>query len=149
MPPNKRLPPPVFRRVPFWEYGGLKPILPFLGGRSDAARRVVILPFALPVDAHVVANDGRWRCIATVSSPMPTVGARIIFRNAKIPPPTPPPDARTVPTTHATHQWRPRGLYICARSRCARGVANTKDSSSWLFAVSTSCPVPLHSARPS
>ena len=62
-------------RIPFWEYGGLNPILPFLGGRSDAACRVVILPFALPVDAHVVANDGRWRCIATVSSPMPTVGA--------------------------------------------------------------------------
>ena len=27
--------------VSFLEYGGLKPILPFLGGRSDAARRVV------------------------------------------------------------------------------------------------------------
>ena len=71
----KRLPPPVFRRVPFWEYGGLNPIRPFLGGRSDAARRVVILPFAVPVDAHVGANDGRWRCIATESPPMPTVGA--------------------------------------------------------------------------
>ena len=30
------------------EYGGLKPILPFLGGRSDAARRVVILLAAVP-----------------------------------------------------------------------------------------------------
>ena len=28
--------------VSFLEYGGLKPILPFLGGRSDAACRVVI-----------------------------------------------------------------------------------------------------------
>ena len=53
------MPPPVFRRVPFWEYGGLNPIRPFLGGRSDAARRVVLLPFALPVDAHVDANGGR------------------------------------------------------------------------------------------
>ena len=32
----------AFRRGSLLEYGGLKPILPFLGGRSDAARRVVI-----------------------------------------------------------------------------------------------------------
>ena len=30
-----------FWRVPLLEYGGLKPILPFFGGRSDAACRVV------------------------------------------------------------------------------------------------------------
>ena len=29
------------------EYGGLNPILPFLGGRSDAARRVVIFLHAV------------------------------------------------------------------------------------------------------
>ena len=31
----------------FLEYGGLNPILPFLGGRSDAARRVVVFPHAV------------------------------------------------------------------------------------------------------
>ena len=41
------------------EYGGLNPILPFLGGRSDAACRVVVPSFAVHVDAHVGANDGR------------------------------------------------------------------------------------------
>ena len=34
--------PRAFRRGSLLEYGGLKPILPFLEGRSDAARRVVI-----------------------------------------------------------------------------------------------------------
>jgi|GEM_PF-6916712 len=33
---------------PFLECGGLKPILPFLGGRSDAACRVVLCPSRLP-----------------------------------------------------------------------------------------------------
>gem|GEM_PF-6699170 len=32
----------AFCRGPLLEYGGLEPILPFLGGRSDAACRVVI-----------------------------------------------------------------------------------------------------------
>ena len=32
-----------FAAVSLLEYGGLNPILPILGGRSDAARRVVIL----------------------------------------------------------------------------------------------------------
>ena len=48
-PPKKRLnrfgP---FAAVSLLEYGGLKHILPFLGGRSDAARRVVIWPSRLP-----------------------------------------------------------------------------------------------------
>ena len=64
-----------FAAVSLLEYGGLNPIPPFLRGRSDAACRVATLPFAVPVDAHVVANDGRWRCIATESPQMPTVGA--------------------------------------------------------------------------
>ena len=72
---KRLIPSRSFAAVSLLEYGGLNPILPFLGGRSDAARRVVILPFALPVDAHVGANDGRWRGIATESPPMPTVGA--------------------------------------------------------------------------
>ena len=38
----------AFRRGSLLEYGGLKPILPFLEGRSDAARRVVIPPSRLP-----------------------------------------------------------------------------------------------------
>ena len=38
----------AFRRGFFLEYDGLKPILPFLGGRSDAACRVVIRPSRLP-----------------------------------------------------------------------------------------------------
>ena len=48
-----------FAAVPLLEYGGLKPILPFLGGRSDAARRIVIRLYAIPVDPLVGANDGR------------------------------------------------------------------------------------------
>ncbi len=48
-----------FAAVSLLEYGGLKPILPFLGGRSDAARRVVIHLYAIPVDPLVGANDGR------------------------------------------------------------------------------------------
>ena len=68
-------PPGSFAAFSLLEYGGLNPILSSLGGRSDAARRVVILPFAVPVDAHVVANDGRWRCVGTESPQTPTVGA--------------------------------------------------------------------------
>ena len=45
------------------------------GFYHDAAHRVVTLPFAVPVDAHVVANGGRRRCVATESPQMPTVGA--------------------------------------------------------------------------
>ena len=38
----------LFAAVSPLEHGGLKPILPFLGGRSDAARRVGIWPSRLP-----------------------------------------------------------------------------------------------------
>ena len=47
-PPKRLNPYGPFTAIPFWEYGGLKPILPFLGGRSDAACRVVIPPSRLP-----------------------------------------------------------------------------------------------------
>ena len=44
------------------EYGGLKPILPFLGGRSDAARRVVIrLHASHPWGPHGFHNDAPHR----------------------------------------------------------------------------------------
>ena len=52
------------------EYGSLKPILPSLGGRSDAARCVVIPLYAISVYARMGINDGRWQCPS-----MPTVGA--------------------------------------------------------------------------
>jgi|GEM_PF-2602439 len=39
-----------FAAVSLLEYGGLQPILPFLGGRSDAACRVVIHLYAIPID---------------------------------------------------------------------------------------------------
>ena len=42
-----------FATVPLLEYGGLKPILPFLEGRSDAARRVVIRLHAVSVDVRM------------------------------------------------------------------------------------------------
>ena len=48
-----------FAAVPLLEYGGLKPILPFLGGRSDAACRIVIRLHAVPVDARVGVNVGQ------------------------------------------------------------------------------------------
>ena len=57
------------------EYGGLKPILPFLEGCSDAACCVVIFLCAIPIYAHMGANDGRWQSPATISPQMPTVGA--------------------------------------------------------------------------
>ena len=47
----------------FWEgsllkYGGLKPILPFLGGRSDAACRVVIRSSRLqPMEPYGLYNN--------------------------------------------------------------------------------------------
>ena len=45
----ERLPPSgSLAAVPLLEYGGLKPILPFSEGRSDAACRVVISPSRLP-----------------------------------------------------------------------------------------------------
>ena len=38
----------AFRRGSLLEYGDFNPILPFLEGRSDAARRIVIPPSRLP-----------------------------------------------------------------------------------------------------
>ena len=40
------------------EYGGLNSILPFPEGRSDAACRVVIRLYAVPVDACVDVDGG-------------------------------------------------------------------------------------------
>ncbi|MFC2479440.1 MAG: hypothetical protein ACFNUE_00150, partial [Bacteroides sp.] len=50
-PPPKKIEPlrAFHRRFPL-ECGGFKPILPFLGGRSDAACRVVIHLYAVPID---------------------------------------------------------------------------------------------------
>ena len=89
--PERLIPYGPFAADSLLEYDGLKPILPFLGGRSGTACRVVILPFAGPVDAHVVTNDGRWQCIGTESPPMPTVGAGSSQRedSPAHPPPSP------------------------------------------------------------
>ena len=57
------------------EYGGLKPILLFLGGRSDAARRVVIQSSRLPpMEPYGLYNDAApnrdaVRCVATNALP--------------------------------------------------------------------------------
>ena len=70
------------RGLPLLEYGGLKPILPFSEGRSDAARRIVIWPSCLPPmeiygHYHGTGREGTrgWagessRC----EDPAPTVG---------------------------------------------------------------------------
>ena len=48
------------RGLPLLKYGDLNHILPLSEGRSDAACRVVIPPFAVPVDVRMgVNNDGR------------------------------------------------------------------------------------------
>ena len=85
-PLHKRLTPyGPFSAVSPLEYGGLKPILPFLEGRSDAACRVAIWPSRLPpMEPYGLYNDAApnrdaVRCVAT---------------NA------PPPYARTMPTPH-------------------------------------------------
>ena len=59
----------------FWEgslleYGGLKPILPFLGGRSDAACRVVIWPSRPHLWEPMVFITSRWlgRAFATLDT---------------------------------------------------------------------------------
>ena len=75
-PLHKRLNPcGLFSAAPLLENGGFNQILPFLGGRSDAACRVVIFLCAIPIYAHMGANDGRWQSPATMSPQMPTVGA--------------------------------------------------------------------------
>ena len=52
-----------------------KSILPFLGGRSDAARRVVTPPSAVPVDPRMGVNNGRCSIPRNALPAMPTVGA--------------------------------------------------------------------------
>ena len=67
------------------EYGGLKPILPFLRGRSDAACRVVIR-----LRGIVWAGTCGW--------------ARAI--------PSPPPMPKPCPL-HAAYQWPIVGIFCC------------------------------------
>ena len=68
-----------FAAVSLLEYGGLKHILPFLGGRSDAARRVVIRPSwphlrrpygfsdgAIKGSHHRIINHDAARRVATI-----------------------------------------------------------------------------------
>ena len=63
------------RSLPLLKYGDLNHILPFSEGRSDAACRVVIPPFAVPIDARLVANGGRCRMRRRTLPAMPPVGA--------------------------------------------------------------------------
>ena len=74
-PLHKRLNPcGAFGRVPLLEYGGLKPILPFFEGRSDAACRVVI---RLRNSRRCLrgVNDGRYGNPPNDLPAMRTVGA--------------------------------------------------------------------------
>ena len=61
----------------------LKPILPFLGGRSDAACRVVIPLYAFPVDNHTLPATAEWRVsdTRTLHPPPHTIQD---FRQARI-----------------------------------------------------------------
>ena len=63
------------RGLPLLKYGDLNHILPFSEGRSDAACRVVIPSFAVPIDARLVANGGRCRMRRRTLPAMPPVGA--------------------------------------------------------------------------
>ena len=63
------------RGLPLLKYGDLNHILPLSEGRSDAACRVVIPPFAVPVYAHMGANGGRCRMRRSTLPAMPPVGA--------------------------------------------------------------------------
>ena len=58
-----------FAAVPPLEYDGLKPILPFFEGRSDAACRVVIRLHAVPVDNRTPPTGTGWLAIRTQWSP--------------------------------------------------------------------------------
>ena len=103
--PKKIDPYGPFAAFSLLEYGGLKHILPFLGGRSDAACRVVIKTVGLWVggaQGHRMGMVARWagessRC----EDPAPTVGVcgDAIVRRIAIPMlPLPPPCA-----CHAAH----------------------------------------------
>gem|GEM_PF-5962825 len=63
-PPKKIEPIRGLAEAPLGEYGGLNPILPFLGGRSDAACRVVVCLHAFPIDNRINLQDARigWQC---------------------------------------------------------------------------------------
>ena len=50
------------RGLPLLKYGDLNHILPLSEGRSDAACRVVIPPFALPIDSRINLQDARIGC---------------------------------------------------------------------------------------
>ena len=64
--PKKIDPLRPFRRGSLLEYGGLKPILPFLGEGSDAACRVVFWPSRLaPMETYSFNHDAARR-VATV-----------------------------------------------------------------------------------
>ena len=57
--PQKIEPYGPFAAVSLLEYGGLKPILPFPKGRSDAACRVVIRLHAFSIDHRISLQDSR------------------------------------------------------------------------------------------
>ena len=119
--PKKIDPYGPFAAFSLLEYGGLKHILPFLGGRSDAACRVVIKTVGLWVggaQGHRMGMVARWagessRC----EDPAPTVGVcgDALARRIAIPMlPLPPPCA-----CHAAHgnprfiteaEWEGRAL---------------------------------------
>ena len=68
----KRLPPcGPFAAVPLLEYGGLKPILPFFEGRSDAACRVVIWPSCLRLWRSMVFTTPQRAASLSSYSPFP------------------------------------------------------------------------------
>ena len=84
-PLHKRLNPcGLFSAAPLLEYGGLKPILPFLGGRSDAACRVVIWPSRPHLWEPMVFITPRWlgRAFATLDT-SPTKRAMAPLRGRK------------------------------------------------------------------
>ena len=108
--PYKLLPPSgSLAAVSLLEYGDLNHILPFSEGRSDAACRVVIPPFAVPIDARLVANGGRCRMRRRTLPAMPPVGAGSSQREdspahgplpCRIAPPKTPHCASKVPSSH-------------------------------------------------
>ena len=83
--PIKIAPVRAFAAVSLLEYGGLNPILPFLGGRSDAACRVAILsvPHCYPPPRRsplIIARrphgaNGWWRYACNGIPAMPTLVA--------------------------------------------------------------------------
>ena len=140
------------------EYGGLKPILPFLGGRSDAAcrvviwtsslpsmgilrflqRRVVILPFAIPVDPPMGANDGRCG-IPRNDLPANADCRGGVFATRRFPRPPP----RLAHTVHPA-RWRPRSL--CCDVACRVAAQNRQAAPLIAMRRTTSLQTPLNAA---